>query len=222
MSTAERDTLGPLYDHFEQKLIGVHAIWEIYRQLFGTDGRRKLLNRLVPDSASMIEYALGDTVILHTCRLCDPAKTGRYENVSLPALMTDVKAIAKPGDYDKLVKGKEEIDKKIADLQVHRNKRIAHIDKEYALGGKALPPLNQRIVQDALDEIVRLMGDINAWYLNKESVYTPSLRGDGDGLIHWLQYGERLMELQDDSWTCRLTDEQVIGKLRVRMLGEPT
>jgi AbiU2 len=224
MNSEARDTLGPIYDALQNRMIDLHATWKIYLQLFGTtEGRVKLLNRLIPCAALFIQRALIDEVILGICRLCDPARLGKFENVSIEALIA---ALDPKPDAEKLGTLNEQlmtINDKRKDLEQHRNKRIAHNDQRCALDAdEALPPVTRQAIQEVLSAMYHLLNDINHWYLDKESVYTPSMRGDGDGLIHWLQYGERLSELQDDSWGGRLTDGQVIEKLRLRMLGEPT
>jgi hypothetical protein len=218
MSTAAPDTLGPMYDKIQDEMVGVHANWESYNQLFGTEGRVKLLNRLVPSFGWIVQRVLRDAVVLGVCRLCD-----RGKKVTIGELVESLKIRARPEELKSLKDQMGAITKAIEPLKVHRDECIAHIGKKYVLNSsEVLPEFSRQTIREALAAMCKLMGDINDWYLKKETYYVPSMPGDGGGLIHWLQYGERLLELQDDSWCNRLNDQQVIEKLRIRMLGEPT
>jgi len=86
---------------------------------------------------------------------------------------------------------------------------------------EVLQEITRKQIQEAIDEMVGLMNRISELFLDHETHYFPAMRGDGESLIHCLQYAERLHELQDVSWYNRLNDQQVIEKLQVRMLGEP-
>jgi hypothetical protein len=205
------------HEEVEERLTTLYAAWKVYGQLFKTDGRVNLMNSLVPSMAWLLQWVLSDTVILGVCRLCEQGKP-----ITLPALVKSLKTLATPVEHRGLTDRLADITKAVEPLKQHRDKRIAHNTQRFAQKpDEALPPVTRNQIQDAIDQTVGLMNRISELFLDHETHYVPDMTGDGDGLIHWLQYGERLMELQDDSWCNRLNDQQVIEKLRIRMLGEP-
>lgn len=66
----------PLWNVLQQEVIGLHAYWKNYRQLFGTsEARVDLLNECASTFFFIIQDALLADVQLSLSKLADPAQT---------------------------------------------------------------------------------------------------------------------------------------------------
>ena len=219
MTKASPHTYQELLDAIDDKMFMLQAIWKVYRQLFGTsEARVDLLSKFVPDGAGLIQRTLVDSVILAACRLCDPPGMRRNKNLTLQRLVDSLDP--KPDSKQKAYFNSQlaSIKNLVNTLRKHRHKRLAHSDLKIAMAKmELLPGVSRQAVEDVLRAIRELLNTINLSYRNTEVAYEyVDLHGDGDALIWCLQMTERLAGLQDESWSGKVGDDQIIQRLRDR------
>ncbi len=208
----KRTELPPPHEEVEERLMTLQAAWTVYGQVFKSEANVDLLNRRIPAMGWLLQMVLSDAVLLGICHLCEQGKP-----VTLPALVKSLKVLAAPVEYRGLTDRLADITRAVEPMKQHRDKRIAHNARLRAMATEDnLAPVTIKHIQDTLDQIVGLMNRISELFLDHETHHIPDMIGDGDGLIQCVQLAERLNELQDDSWSGRLTEQQVIEKLRNR------
>lgn len=218
-------SLGKEYDELNGEVFRFEATWRIYRQLFGTNAERvDLLQELVPNFTDFVQLALLDSVILGICRICDPATTGKSDNLTLECLVQRLTPSPDATQAACLDAQLKKIEAATDVLRQHRNKRLAHSDLLRARNKPAelLPGISRQLIEDALAEIRVLLNQINSWYLKCEVAYAHvGLTGDGETLLWWLRMGKRFLELQDEAYLLALgkrpTDAELIEKLKIRI-----
>jgi hypothetical protein len=140
--------LGPAFDVLSGDLVLIVTNWQIYKQLFTDRGRMNILMRAAGGLFSMLRDALLFDVVAQLAAFVDEATTRRHENLTLKSLPDLVaKACADPdhswkvdGDLTSEVRAK--VDEVCDDSQfiTHlRRKRIAHRDRDVALGNTETP-----------------------------------------------------------------------------------
>lgn len=190
-----------IFEELQNEITWLHGRWMIYRQLFGHSPKRiDLLNKCASVCFGIIQNVLKDEVQLSLCKLTDPARTGKQENLSLKTLQEHVEKL---GDQILIASSSNlinEIYRKCESFRIHRHKRLAHFDFTTAMKGdfSLLPPTSRQMINEVLTLIQKYMNTIEIHYCKHETHYEPFLDHDGDELVAFLKYGVLFEELSDE------------------------
>lgn len=191
------DKLGAVFYQLRVELFLLYEKWNEYVHLFGEgEDVIKLLNRHGPHFFWMIQETLLEYILLHAARLTDPARTGGYENLSIPLLIELLPDDAVRLKADELANICHE---KAAAAREHRNKRIAHKDLAHAMkeAPKPLSPVTRKSISDMLEAFANLLGYLNSHYLDS-TYFFKGLGSNGTRtLIYSLKQYERLREIEE-------------------------
>lgn len=194
--------INEIYGQLKTEITWLHGRWIVYRQLFGTSEKRiDLLN----ECASSFFYILQDVLIgevqVSLSKLTDPARTGRFENLSLEQLQTRLET---NGEAYLAKKNREILDElhiQCEPFRTWRNKRLAHLDLSTAMRSSPnpLPGISLEMIENALQLVRTYMNQIEQHYNDSEYGYEHFLmQSDGDALVAMLRYGLRYEELVQD------------------------
>jgi hypothetical protein len=197
-----------LWDLLQNEIIGLHACWINYRQLFGKSKERiDLLNDCAGEFFYIIQGTFLTDVQLSLSRLADPAETFGKPNATLERLLNEIAALNIPDLTDELTKHLQNYRLSCKDIKVRRNKELAHADlgallrrQESAQAGRAdtiLGPSRQEI-EHALSALREFMNAIDVHFTGSPMAYEHFLsRSDGESLVDFLKQGLRYDELRE-------------------------
>jgi hypothetical protein len=196
-------TIQPLWDSLNQEVIGLHAYWLTYRQLFcESEERLDLLN----DCAGQFFYIVQDSLLsdlqLSLSKLSDPAETMGKKSATLQRLLDEITALNIPQLTVELTRQLEVYTDRCRGIKKRRNKELAHADLAtllqkygYAKGTQIQGPSRQEI-EDALAALRQFMISIDVHFTGIETAYEHFIsRDDGDSLVLILKQGLRYQEL---------------------------
>lgn len=197
-STRIPPAIAEVFTELKSLVIETHFRWLTYRELFGTSRARvDLLNECAGPFFVIIHGVLLADVQLDLCKLMDPARTPRFENLSLAQLQ---ERVASHGDSSLA----ERCDQLLAQVHVHaahvrqrRNKKLAHIDLATALGNTAtpLPAVTRQSIDGALGAVRAYMNAIEEHYDGAQTGYEYSMIHKGAAaLVARLQDSRRYHE----------------------------
>jgi hypothetical protein len=197
---AMQPELGQVFYALFNQCAWLHLKWGEYVRLFGTSEERvTFLNRAAPGFFHIVQDTLYDEVLLHVCRLTDPAGIfGRNDrqNLSvkqLPVLVRDELKSEVRNLVDRATAAS-------TFARDHRNRRISHADLLVALGTPATPLQadSRQAVQEAIEGITATLNFVETRYCGNEPVLYEhvSHRGDGDFLIYVLERGLQAIQEQ--------------------------
>lgn len=197
------ETIEKLFEELQNEINWLHARWIIYCGLFGhSEERLDLLNESSSAFFYVIEKTLFDQIILSICKITDRARTGKYENLTLPQLQERMEALGEQQLPSQLRKLLEDLDTKCEAFRAHRHTRLAHLDLDTALKGaaKELPiVLLQQRIEDALLLIRKYMNTSERHYAQRETRYQDLIMPTGsEALVKILKFGLRYKELVRD------------------------
>jgi hypothetical protein len=190
-----------VFREIREEVIWIHGRWIIYRQLFlHSDKRIDLLNEVASALFYLLQNLLQDEVQVALSKLTDPARTGKFENLSLEQLQ---ERIEKDGDK-KLSVELHEILKKLqvecVACRTWRNKQLAHLDLNTSLQKitDVLPPVTIEQIELALNLAREYLNKIERFYTESETGYDHFIMSssDGDALVAMLKLGLRYEELR--------------------------
>jgi hypothetical protein len=128
--------------------------WDLVHELFWRYPRRQQLYLHSHDLAMCFLWILGalrDDVINRICRLAEPPRTYGRDNLTLKRILADP---ALAGDR-MLQRRLNTVERHLADVRTHRNKRVAHSDLGTNLGKQPLPKMGKSLPK-ALKSTLRL------------------------------------------------------------------
>lgn len=175
------------------EVVALFEKWRSYEALYGTDKETVvLLNDVAPGFFGRHQRIAEDDFIMHLARLLDPPKSlNKWSNVSLRgfiALITNAPLV------DQLNQAMGDVDKSTAFVASHRNMRLAHNDREFAMGktsARVLTKKNRADYRASLQSIEDFMNTAIRHY--KDTVYGfPSEDDDADELIFALRTFQRV------------------------------
>jgi AbiU2 len=112
----------------------LHAVWEIYIQLFGaSDENLRLMNSIAPQYFAITKDSLFDELVLILNRLIENAKTSGKDNVSLEQLIVKLGQVGHEQFVESLKERLTGIRNKARPFRLWRNRRLAHHDLLTAL-----------------------------------------------------------------------------------------
>jgi hypothetical protein len=193
----------PLWESLQQEVIGVHAYWINYCQLFaGSRERLELLNA----TASLFFYIVQDVLLsdiqIGLSKLGDPAGSGSRENATLERLLREVEAVAPSSLRDILETKLTEYCSRCKYIRLRRNKELAHADlgalliKMGHVQGPSLPSPSRGEIEEALKTLSEFMNAIEEHFTGSPTAYEHFVPGeDGDAMVWILKQGLRYDEL---------------------------
>ncbi len=186
--------LGANFYELYRELVGLHVLWQQYRQLFGdTTDTVQLLNRTAGLFFKIVQDELWDSVLLGVSRMTDPAVTGKNKNLtlqSLPSLITDSSLKAKIQDLCLKAVSAAEF------AREHRNKRIAHQDHNYLSDRNSNPlsGISRVAVENMLASIRDVMNRLDNHFRDNTVLYEDFIDDSGARLL--VQKLNKLEQLQ--------------------------
>jgi hypothetical protein len=130
-------------------------------------------------------------------RLLDPVGKGTRQNLSLDRLTQEVRPHVDPATAQRFQIKLDNAKVKCASIEVWRNKRVGHNDRNAALQPKSglLPSITVPVVDAALAAIAEFLNDVRHHFTGAMVAYTPVLmRGSGKDLVFILDLGIRVSE----------------------------
>lgn len=191
------------YEAIRTEVTWLHGYWKIYSQLFSkTEKRIELLNECATTFFFVVHQTLLKDLLLTLCKLTDPAKQGKNENLSLWRLQDQLaqvadSAVASAGNATLL-----KIEAYVVPLRDLRNKQLAHLDLETALekNTNRLSLVQKRDIDKSLQLIRTYLNSIQLYFNDSEWGYEHlgMIGTDGDALVHVLRDGLRYGQLLSD------------------------
>lgn len=188
------ESLGTVYSELWQEVASIHANWDHYVELFGTNSTRvDLLNKAAPSCFRTIQDTLFEAVLLHLARLTDPPKSAGKENLSLRRLAdltTDTPIGERVAQLTTAAVAATEF------ARDWRNRRLAHRDLDLALGRHVVPltPASRLAVKEALTAIVDVLNVVSNHYADSTTAFDLSGGSDSVSLLYVLRDGIRAKE----------------------------
>ncbi len=149
--------------------IGARFQLEEYKELFGDKKTVKMLNAIGTQFFGNIQQIMLDNLILHITRLTDNPKSGGYRNLSIESLQIRIendRDVRDPGRF-RDSESRAELDRLVKTAQgaadfarLHRDKRLAHLDRDTIMGyksAKQLSPIVFNELEHALNSIFEVV-----------------------------------------------------------------
>ena len=182
--------LGKMYGRLWAECLGLHSRWSEYIVLFGTKPERiDLLKKAAPTFFGLVHDCLRDDVLLRVSRFVDPSTSGTGKhNLSFDRLLT----LLTQQLCDELEPLIRSCKHKCSVAQDWRNRSIAHLDLDVALGRalKPLPPATRKHVSEAIQAIAAILDTIRHHYLrSKMGTWSTDPPGSAVALLYVLRDG---------------------------------
>jgi hypothetical protein len=182
-----------LWIAIQQEVIGVHAYWNNYRQLFGKSKERvDLRNACAGEFFLIVQDALLTDVQLSLSRLAERVTTSGKKNATLESLSSEIAMLSIPQLAGRLQDYRDRCDK----ITLRRNKELAHADLGALLrrngfaGGTAIPGPSRQEIEEALKALREFMNAVEGYFNDPPMDYeTFASPGDGDSLVEILKQG---------------------------------
>lgn len=175
-------SIADVFTSLKDLVVETHFRWLTYRELFASSPARvELLNECASHFFAIIQDILLTDVQLNLCKATEPARTGKYENLSLEQLQ---ERLATHGEWS-LAQRCGQLLRQIQSLSEHirdrRNKKLAHSDLASALGTTPtpLPGVTRMAIEDTLHTVRTYMNAIESHYDNAETAYEHSIINEG-------------------------------------------
>ncbi len=113
--------------------------WKVFEALF-FESNPDTIHNSAPGFFEVVRYALQRDILLALARLTDPATMGKFENLSLQAL---VEALPTDADAERVAEIRAKLASlhdEVAPLRAWRMKYLAHNDLDHSLGRQELQP----------------------------------------------------------------------------------
>ena len=196
------ERINEVYEELKTEITWLHGRWIIYRQLFAESEKRiDLLN----ECASTFFYILQDLLLgevqVSLSKLDDPAKSGKFDNLSLEQLQARIELHGEKSLEAKTRSILAKIHLKCRPFRAWRNKRLAHLDLTTAMKSSPdpLPGISRQMIEDALADVRMFMNTIEMHYNDSEYGYEHFImNSDGEALIAILRFGLRYEELEKE------------------------
>lgn len=169
--------LGGVFYALYNEVVWLHAIWQEYRVLYGTNEEQlQVANRAAGFFFRIVQDELWDAVLLRIARLTDPPKSAGVANLTLRVLPSLVGDEALSIEVTRLV---DVCIKKAAFAREHRNKRIAHSDLFHATNPVPLSGISRRHVEEMLEALRKVMNVLDVRYRETTVMYRDFISTDG-------------------------------------------
>jgi hypothetical protein len=195
--------LGPAFDVLSSDLVLIHANWQIYKQLFANQARMNILMRAAFGLFALLRDALLFDVIAQLAAFVDDTETGRHrhKNLTIRSLPDLVAVASADSEHSWKIKGDltSEVTAKVAEVCdecqfiTHlRRKRIAHRDRDVALGisETPLPEVDYAKVDTVLAKSAATLNLVEASFASGATTrYEATVLADPESLFIFLDLG---------------------------------
>ena len=181
-----------LFKSLKNCAVALWIDWSLYQQLFGSEARVALVNDSGGHLFHVLQQSMLDRFLLGLSRLTDPAKTGKHANLSLAALVEEIGE--QPGLQDRLTDLLSHLEKSVAVMREHRNKRVAHsdlaalTDPQAALQGYKIAD-----IEGALNQVAVFLNSYELPSNDSQTAYDQCILPmghDGERLVRCLKEAE--------------------------------
>jgi hypothetical protein len=185
--------------------------WHEFRALFLSEPSRiEILNKAAGGFFGIIQDTLVDALFLRLAVLSDPARSGKYENVSFDRLMEELRCeLGVKGAESEADRVRQEFHAAVAGIKAHRNKRIAHADVDVV--ATQVVPLDRVTIDDLRKGVDLAFKTFNAMCKplteTEYALENPIITGEASGLLWALAAAEKYHQLDRWLWT-----ESVAGR----------
>jgi hypothetical protein len=188
-----------VFDALRQEVSYLHANWDAFHQLYGTQESVDVLNSIAPGAFSLIGYIFRREFIVAVYRITDRKAFGHgknaKENLTLKQLLHVVGENCKVQSFlDALAAKLKAIDAHCEPIRDRRNRLIAHLDLKTALNTHSTPLqiVDSKQIQECLRLLAEFMNDILGHYTDAFADFVPTITGPARNIVHGLKEFERL------------------------------
>lgn len=189
------------FQYLHDEIVWIHAKWQMYRQVYGSEQLRvDLLNEFAPVFFRICQDALLDDILISINRLLDPPSMSGRANLSVKRLV-DMASPQDPRLAVQLMECLSEIESSCESFRTVRNRRLGHNDLQTCLStSEPLPGVSRQMVEHALADIRTLMNTVSAHFDGSTSHFwlAPPEGIGGDVLINNLERLRRYRRLHGE------------------------
>jgi hypothetical protein len=193
------EEISVVYKALRSEISWLHGRWICYKQLFAASPKRiDLLNESAGTFFYIIHYILLDEVQVMLSKLTDPARTKKFENLSLYLLQERIDHHADSVLASECQCLLDRLHEQCEPFRIRRNKQLAHLDLNTALKSPLvpLPDISRQMIEEALQTLRKYMNAIEGHYNDSEWDYEAFIMtSDGEDLVVTLRDGLRYEEL---------------------------
>lgn len=188
-----------VFDALRTEVTFLHGLWDTYEQLFGTEESVAVLNSTAPGAFSFLGYVIRHNIVMTICRITDPKRTGKKDNLTLDRLRHVISE--QPQGAQLLVELEsrlKEINSACEPFRVRRNRTLSHLDLQTALKThpETLPGIEKTQIADVLNRIAGFMNAILGHFTAAHADFVPVVGGPARNIIHGLSEFQRLRKLK--------------------------
>ena len=134
--------------------------WRTHSELFGKDENVSLLNLCGGKVFALLQGLLVYDTIAALCRLCDPAKSVGQENNSILNQFEKQKGDLSPSDTMEIDSLLSDLESKMLNIRLLRNKAISHHDLGVSENAIKLPDVTYGEIDDVIDLVPVVLNKI--------------------------------------------------------------
>ena len=169
-----------------QDVAHIQSAWSFYVDLFTSNDYKEVAD-LAIESFRVVERALRTDITMSICRISDPSKSMKKENISFQTLSQKCGEIK---GVDALFKDFSIACEPIIKL---RHKRIGHNDLISRIDplNNPLPGVGQKEINEILRLAKEILNKIIQYYVSVELSFNTIQNGGADKLLYWLKSGKQ-------------------------------
>ena len=191
-----------IYEKLKNEVNWLYVKWKIYRQLYDQGQKRvDLLNQSAALFFYVIEQSLMSEISIFVSKLTDPARKGRFENLSLYQLQERIEKHCDSVFVSSSCEFLKAVEKRCEPLRKWRDKKLAHLDLGVAMnnGVVKLPDFSREEIGGSISAISDYLNNIEGHYNDSYHAYENMvIHTDANELVAMLRYGARYEELRDE------------------------
>lgn len=206
-STRMPPPIAEVFTSVKDLVVETHFRWLTYRELFANSPARvDLLNECASHFFAIIQDILLTDVQLNLCKATEPARSGKYENLSLEQLQERLDAHGEASLAQRCGQLLRQIQSLSHHIRDRRNKKLVHVDLAAALGTAPtpLPGVTHKAIDDTLHAVRTYMNAIESHYDDRATGYEHSIINQGAAAM--------VARLQD---SCRYHEHIRAGRLPI-------
>ena len=191
---SEATTFDAASDRIWNEIVILRDSWSQYRELYETSNERiTMLNACARWFFGSHQRLLLREIILGISRLTDPARTGKYDNLTLWTLLLDPQLQGRDDLRKELEVAIEAATQAAEDVRTHRHKYIAHLDRDTAIAASLnpLPRLKKSSLAEILDRIQAAYKIHTSKGRKIDRLFDLSPLGSAKALLDILEQSER-------------------------------
>ena len=203
-----------VFEALRQEVSFLHANWDAFKQLYGSEESVAALNETAPGAFQLIGFLFRREFIMGICRLTDPKDSKVrgvvMDNLTLKQLRhlvgqhcTDAGLLARLDELEKA------LESQVALIRDRRNRAIGHLDMQTALNyhPNPLPTVNSQQIDEALRLIAAFMNEVNGHFAAAHADFVPVVHGPARNIVHGLRDFQRLRKVENQRQMAELAEE---------------